>query len=284
MNYFDKLPSIVYDGHTVKNLMARAKLADSTKSNRMAFYPYTIDSAVDRVDVLSNNYYDSPGYAWLIWMANEVVDPYYDLPMSEDDFFNFILKKYGTLEKALRKVKCYRSNWYVNAEQRLTIAEYNGLAPAFRKYYEPIVLTDDYNIHSYRRRQEDTILSTNRVVTINLSTSTGSFNIGEEVAVNGTNYGFCTFSNSSVVSVHHVTGAFNVGNVIIGKESGATGTVASSTIISQTLASLESQFWTQVTYFEYEQEMNEMKKEIQLLDVRYKAQAEADLKRIMSAT
>lgn len=284
MNYFDKLPSIVYDGHTVKNLLARAKLADSTKANRMAFYPYTMDSSVDRVDILSNNYYDSPGYAWLIWMANDVVDPYYDLPLSEDDFFGFITKKYGSLENAMRKVKCYRSNWYWNTEQRLSIAEYNGLAPAFKKYYEPVVLTDDYLVQSYRRRQEDTILSTNRVVTISMSASTGTFKVGEEVAVNGTNYGFCTYSSNTVVSVQHVTGTFNAGNVITGKESGATGTVSTSTIISQTLASTEASYWTQVTFFEYEQELNEMKKEIQLLDIRYKAQAEADLKRIMSAT
>lgn len=284
MNYFDKLPSIVYDGHTVKNLLARAKLADSTKANRMAFYPYTMDSSIDRVDVLSNNYYDSPGYAWLIWMANDVVDPYYDLPLSEDDFFGFIMKKYGSLETAMRKVKCYRSNWYWNTEQRLTIAEYNGLAPAFKKYYEPVVLTDDYLVQSYRRRQEDTILSTNRVVTINLSTSTGTFKVGEEIAVDGTNYGFCTYSSNTVVSVQHVTGAFNTGNAIVGKESGATGTVSTSRIISQTLASTEASYWTPVTFFEYEQELNEMKKEIQLLDIRYKAQAEADLKRIMSAT
>jgi hypothetical protein len=284
MNYFDKLPSIVYDGHTVKNLLARARLADSTKANRMAFYPYTLDSSVDRVDVLSNNYYDSPGYAWLIWMANDIVDPYYDLPMSEDDFFSFIMKKYGTIEKALRKIKCYRSNWYLHSEERVTVGDYSTLPSQYKKYYEPIVLTDDYNIHSYRRRQEDTIISTNKVVSINLSSANGSFTVGEEVGANATHYGFCTFSNTSVVSIQHVNGSFANGNILTGQESGTVATVANSVTISETLASTEASFWTPVTYFEYEQELNEMKKEIQLLDVRYKGQAESDLKRIMSSS
>lgn len=284
MNYFDKIPSIEYDGHTVKNLLARAKLSDNVRNNRLAFYPYTLDSSVDRVDTVSNNYYDSPGYSWLIWMANDVVDPYYDMPLSEDDFFAHLAKKYGSVEKAMRTIKCYRANWYFHTEERITPSDYNALAPNFKKYYEPIVLTSDYTIHSYRRRQEDSTVSTNKVVAINLASSNGVFTVGEEVQLNSTNYGYCTFSNSSVVTIQHVTGAFAANATITGTTSNSTAVVANTATIAETMASTEAVYWSPVTYFEYEQEMNEMKKEIQLLDVRYKAQAETDLKKIMSAS
>ena len=63
MNYFNKLPTIIYDGQLAKNLLARAKLSDSTRNNKLTFQRYTINE-LDRVDVLSNYYYDNPGYSW----------------------------------------------------------------------------------------------------------------------------------------------------------------------------------------------------------------------------
>ena len=279
MNYFNKIPSINYNGYTVKNLLARAKLSDRTKSNKTAFYPYTISES-ERVDILSNDYYDNPGYTWLIWLTNNTVDPYYDMPLSEDDFFNFIVSKYGSYEAAARKTKFYRIKW--DGEGRLTQSEFNGIAGAFKKYYDPVV-DSNYSVQAYKRKKDDQIAQTNKVVSLTFTSEITPFIVGEEIRVNLDNYAFVTFSNTTVTTCHHVVGAFESSNTITGQESNVTATIATSTIISETVASTEAAFWEPVSFFEYEREMNEMKKEIQLLDVRYRGQAETELKRVMGA-
>jgi len=279
MNYFNKFPIISYDGKLAKNLLVRTKLSDSTKSNKLAYYPYTMTEE-DRVDILANDYYDNPGYTWLVWMSNDIIDPYYGLPLSEQDFFNFITLKYGSFDKAMRKTFYYRVNWVDNQEEQLTISQYITLPGSHRKYYDPLL--DNYGqVQSYKRKQDDQIASTNKIVALMVSGLTDTFTVGEELQVNGTNYAFCTSSSNTQVLVQHVVGQFVVGDIITGKESGLTATVETSSVLAETIPSGELVFWTLVSCFEYEQELNESKKNIQLLDAKYANKAEADLKRLM---
>lgn len=279
MNYFDKLPTITYDGQLVKNLLARAKLSDRTKSNRMAFYPYTMN-AVDRVDVLSDQYYDNPGYTWLIWFSNDVVDPYYDLALSEEDFYNYIVAKYGSFEVADRTIRHYAIDW-AEDEQQITPAQYDALTAQHKKYYDPLI-DSMMQVHSYRRKKEDSIVSTNMVMTLTLATKTGDFTVGEEVQVNSTNYAWVSSANSTAIVIQHINGNFANSSNITGKTSGATATVNVATVSATTIAFTDSPFWKPVSYFEYEHELNEQKKEIQLIDVRYRDSVESELKRVMN--
>lgn len=280
MNYFNKLPTIIYNGQVAKNLLARAKLSDRTLSNKNAFYPYTMDET-DRADTLSQHYYDNPGYTWLIWMANNTIDPYYSMPMTETDFSNYLISKYGSVAKAMRKIAFYRTTY--DKETRISVSAYNSLPSRFMKYYEP--LFDSYdNIIAYRRSFNLDTTNTNRIVSITLATVNGNFTVGEEIQVNGTNYGFVTLVDGTTVTCQHVNGTFSAGNTVTGQDSGATGTVTSSTTLVETIAYTDAAYWEPISYYDHEREINEDKKHVKLLDVRYKGQAEAELKRLMSAS
>jgi hypothetical protein len=278
MNYFNKIPTIIYDGQVAKNLLARAKLSDKTMKNKSAFYPYTMDDS-DRADTISQHYYDKPGYTWLIWMANNTIDPYYSMALTEDDFNNHIISKYGSQAKAMRKIAFYRTKF--DSETHISVSEYSALIPRFMKYYEPVL--DAYNnIIEYKRKTDQDVTNTNKIITMSLSTVNGNFTVGEEVQVDGTNYAFVTLVDSNTISCQHVNGTFASGDQITGKESGATATVVSSTTIVETIAFTDAAYWEAISYYDYERELNEDKKEVSLLDVRYKSQAESELKRLMS--
>lgn len=279
MNYFDKLPTITYNNYVAKNLMARSRLSDEIRGTRTAFYPYTMDSE-DRVDHVSNFYYDDPGYTWLIWLTNNHIDPYFDGPLGEVNFIDFVKQKYGSYELAARKIKFYRNNWYDNTDVSLTPSQFTSLNNATQKYYEP-VLDNVLNVSKYVRKRDDDIISTNKIITFDISSVSGTFVVGEEVQTNGTNYAFVTYANTTQMSCQHVNGTLS--STITGQQSGATATVGTVTTIAQTLASTEVSFWSPVTFLEYEREVNEGKKAIKLLDARYKGQAENDLKRTMLA-
>lgn len=277
MNYFDKLPTITYNNNLVKNLLSRARLSDSVRRQKTAFYPYTMDAG-DRVDNLSNLYYDNPGYSWLIWLTNNTVDPYFDLPLSEQDLYYHIVAKYGSFDLAQRKIKLFRTNWYDNTSQELSVTQYDALASSYKKYYEP-VLDNVLNVAKYVRKRRDETVATNKIISATISSVTGTFKVGEEIRVDGTNYAFSTYVSATSLTMQHVMGT--IAGTVTGQESGATATIGTVTTLSETLAAQDNSFWAPVTFLEYEQELNEAKKQIKLLDVRYASQAESDLRRVM---
>lgn len=99
MKFFKQFPEIIYNSYSVKNVLARVKLSDLIKPSRMAYLPYTMTDS-DAAWVIANDYYGSPDLVWLVYMSNNVVDPYYDWYKNTLEFESYIKKKYGSLEAA----------------------------------------------------------------------------------------------------------------------------------------------------------------------------------------
>jgi len=300
MNYFNKIPIISYNGYDVRNILARGQLSKKSKASYSLFYPYTMKDD-DRIDRLAANYYDDPGYTWLIWYANETIDPYYDLPLSDLDLASYIKNKYGSIEASARKIKHYRIDW-VNDQSELTPSEFNQLSiddfnGSHRKYYD--VVLDSYGlVKKYVRKQDDSILLTNQTVILNLTNTTGTFVKDEELRVNNDPmiYAFVKSVTGSTITIQHTTGFpvdpsiaagvfFSlsdtfIGFTVAGQESGATGEIDSGTAI-KTMAEVDNTYWSPVTYLDYEYEENAKKKYIQLIGSNYKNTTEEQLKRIM---
>lgn len=263
MKYFSKLPIVTYNGYTVRNVMARVKFTEDSIRNSRAFYPYTMKHQ-DRVDLVSNDYYGNPDYAWLIWMANGAVDPYYDIGMSDDNFKAMIVKKYGSIEKAQRKISYYRTDPTDDVTE-LTIAQYTALSASLKKYFKPVV---DYNgtTVSYVRSKDYVTVSTNKIIQLDIDTTVGTFTVGEEIRVDANNYAFVVTANSSLIMAQHVTGNLTANSTITGVESGATANVVTNTTIRQNIPVDEFVYWIPVTYYDHEEELLAQDKEIILVD------------------
>jgi len=284
MNYFNKLPSISYNNTIAVNIMSRAKLSDNTKGNSGVFLPYTLEDG-DRVDMLSRAYYGEPGYTWLVWMSNEVVDPYYDMALSDYDVMELIKIKYGSAELAQRKIAFYRTNGDTNPRlpKEISVAEFNNLTEGRQKYWSPVL---DYllNVRAYERNKDPQIINTNRIASATISNIVGQFKIGEEIQRNGTNYGFATYVSATDITMQHMTGEFEAGVTVTGKESGATATIVScNNSVSVTPAVIDNAYWDAVSFFDYEIEENQRKREVLLVDSRYKSQVEQELRRTLDA-
>jgi hypothetical protein len=282
MNFFNKLPTITYDGQLVRNIMSRAKLSDATKNNNQLFFEYTNSGEV-RADTLSYQYYKNPGYSWLIWFANEVIDPYYDMALNSYDFEQFIIAKYGSIELAQRKIIHYKLNWETN-QANIPVDEYNSLLNGAKKYWEP-ALDYNLNVKSYIRKKDDQILNTNRVGSIDFINATGTFKQGEEIQQinDATIYGFCTYADDTTLTMQHLQRSFRANTTVVGKESGAQAqVVAVNNFLATTAAYTNSNYWSPVTYYDYEYDLNEKKKQILLMDAMQAPRAEQELIRVMN--
>ena len=93
---FSQLPIINYNGYQVRDLSRRNRVLPPSITNPYLFLPYTITDE-DRPEDIAYYYYGSTDYTWLVLLANNMIDPYHDWPLKDEDFHKYIIKKYEKL-------------------------------------------------------------------------------------------------------------------------------------------------------------------------------------------
>ena len=106
MKYFKNIPTIQYGEHVMKNLTVKVGLIDQVLTKFNAFYPYLVKDG-ERPDTVAYNYYGDSNYVWLVFLSNNIVDPYYDWPMTQTQLDSHIVKKYGSITAAQGKIYSY---------------------------------------------------------------------------------------------------------------------------------------------------------------------------------
>ncbi len=279
-DYFKKLPIVYYDKVPAKNLLARADLTKISRNNSFNFYPYTMEEG-DRADMISYAYYEESDYAWLIYFANDVIDPYYDMHISDENFQELINKKYGSLANASVGKKYYKNNWAENLDQVITLSGYSALPANLKKYWDPIV-DQNYRITAYKRKHADWIVNTNRVIQLDIEEVEEPYQFADVVS-DGIAMGTVVYANTSSLTVQHISGEFPDSEYIItSRYSGTFANVTSMTVITENLDAAEEIYYSPVTFLDYEEEQNMKKKEILLVDKRLANKASSELKKVMS--
>jgi len=286
--YFEKFPTINYANTTVVNITERTKILNSTFASPFNYYQYDVVNN-ERADQIANRFYNDEYMSWILYLTNNIMDPYYEWYMDQQTFSNFITKKYGSLQLATSKVAFYRNNWYQNIDP-YTISYYNALSSTLQKYYEPILPDDPYATApiAYRRKRIDWKITTNSIA--NYSVANGAFNNDEVVTVNfdgiHTGRGQVCFANSSSVSLQHVSGyttgvTITGSSYLYGTESQTNTVFTTATSLINNLSASETAYWSPVYYYDYEQEQNEANKSITVLNPQYSTQIAGQLKSLL---
>lgn len=278
MKYFSNLPIINYANSYARNILTRVKFVEEYKQVSQAYYPFVQQEGQGslRYEDLSYDYYDDAEDVWIIHLFNEVIDPYYDCTLSQMDFDNFITKKYGSLRNAHQTILYYRNN-YDQDDSIITEVGYSVLSAEAKKYWKPTVNFDN-RIIGYEREKTDWIVSTNRILSLEITLqSNATFNINEKVNQNDAS-GFVTFSNTSVLTIQHISGTFSNTYNVVGEDSKANAEIGLITTVynafdnvnfPRSMSPNEEVYYSPVTAYEYENELNEQKKQISLLDRSY---------------
>ena len=91
--YFTKFPTVSYNGISVRDITRRSVFINNLLSNPYVFLPYTIKEG-EKPEDIAFNYYGTVEATWLVLLANNIVDPYNQWPMSQDVLHEFISLKY----------------------------------------------------------------------------------------------------------------------------------------------------------------------------------------------
>jgi hypothetical protein len=118
MTYFRQLPNFNYvsrlnnpnsssDYIEVKNLFRRGKIREDIFNDFTTFTQYTIIGD-ERPDYVAYKFYDDSSLDWLILHANNIVNVRNEWPLTQRDFENYLLEKYGSIE-GYSSIKHYES-------------------------------------------------------------------------------------------------------------------------------------------------------------------------------
>lgn len=272
--FFSKFPLMVYNGSTCRDISRSVRFDNPSKHQATLYYPIEIDAGF-RSDNLADAYYDDAERDWMIWLANDIVDPYYEWYLSEQEFDSFIKEKYGSYEASVKQIKCYRNNWY-KLEETIAPSYYdNNLTGELKKYYTATFGVGN-KITQYIRKQEDWLVNTNRIINYQISSNTAfqtneiiDIKTGGEIVGGGT----VVFSNTTLVTIQHVSGNTTANSTstkeIIGETSKVSAITSNSTISQINLTDYESIYWEPVTWYDYEQEQNEKRKNLYVINTEY---------------
>lgn len=92
--YFSNFPTITYDNIRSKDITKRNSFIDEKLTDPYVFLPYTVKQG-ERPEDIALLYYGSVDYTWLILLANNIIDPYLEWHLSDDDFDQYIMSKYA---------------------------------------------------------------------------------------------------------------------------------------------------------------------------------------------
>lgn len=93
MKYFENFPIIEYQGRRVRDITRRSAFIQTIANNPYVYYPYTVKEG-ERAEDIAKWYYGSVDYIWLVYMANNIIDPYYEWPMDPKTFNAYLVDKY----------------------------------------------------------------------------------------------------------------------------------------------------------------------------------------------
>lgn len=257
-----------------KDLTRSARLTNASRKQTTLFYPIEVEAGL-RPDHIADAYYEDAEMDWLIWLTNDIMDPYYNWYLNENEFDDFINKKYGSYEAAVKKIRYYRNNWYTLDESVTPTFYDNTLVPVLKKYYTP-VLGENNKIIEYVRREEDWTVNTNRIIKYTHSNNV-AFTDGEiiDIKFSGEIVGGGTvmYSTNSTVYIQHVSGNTTANSTwtkeLIGETSNVSIISNNSEITKINLTDEESIYWEPVTCFDIEQELNEQCKNIYVMNAEY---------------
>lgn len=78
----------------VTDIIKRVKIRSAVKSGSLLFDKYDVKYG-ERPEDIAFKYYDDPELHWVVLLTNNITDRYYQWPMTQPDFEDFLKDKYG---------------------------------------------------------------------------------------------------------------------------------------------------------------------------------------------
>lgn len=129
--YFSYFPIIRYNNKLVRDITKRTNLIEENFNTPYLLLPYTVKQG-EKPEDISYYYYGSVDYTWLVLFSNNIIDPYLEWVMTDDQLHKYIIEKYKdesgktgieVLEWSLNETITDNILFYYNEENNIRISK-----------------------------------------------------------------------------------------------------------------------------------------------------------------
>lgn len=107
MSYFDRFPQFLYtfddpalgNFKQCVNIFMRIEMMKAVLDNLAVFYTYPVKDS-DTPEIIAAKYYNDPTRHWIVLFCNQIIDPYFEWPLSEPNFEVWINENFGSIANA----------------------------------------------------------------------------------------------------------------------------------------------------------------------------------------
>lgn len=269
--FFKNFPKLKYSNNSVIDITRSIGVTNRAFSSPYLYSPLDIIN-FQRPDKLADQLYSDPYLNWSIWVSNKIYDPYYEWYLTEDELYELIINKYGSIEESEKPV-FYQVNYNESSEDKLSESEYNELAPVEYKYWEVVIQNN--KISHYKRKELYWTTSTNAVIKYSLDNTSG-LNIGDKVFIklepHVSGYGYIVSIDGSNIIINNITGdvyehddiTLN-NNSYLYKTEGINYIISDINILKMNISLNESKYWKPISGREDEILKNEYNRSIRII-------------------
>lgn len=175
--YFNFFPKTLYSQEdkktnleTVTNIISRFTFENDFKENSSVFYEYEIQEG-DTPEIIAYKFYNNVERHWIVLTYNNIIDPYYDWPLSTRQFNEYVNRKYSSPEYAdTANTSVSGLSWAKNVN----------------------------NVHSYYKVVTTTVQYPEKVITIDKMQVDANTYANNTIMENGTNQNYTLGDNTTV--------------------------------------------------------------------------------------
>jgi hypothetical protein len=250
MSYFKHFPTTTYDKKVVLDITRKAKFDNIVKNGALDYMSYTVEEG-ERVEDVAYYYYDDAELAWLVLLSNDILDPYTQWPKSQDNLEKYIIAQYASASGTTGQGVI---EWAKNA-------------------------TISSNIIHYQSQYDDEV-RLNRASFVSLG---NSHTITVDKIVEVTEYTINTTGSISNSDWLLITGGVTAGSgtTFTAARSGTGITFADTGTVTGTSISNPAREFYAVRAYDYEFQVNEERREIQLINKGYLSSIKDQLETIL---
>jgi len=164
MKFFNSFPKILDNNNNyVTNLIVRTDLIPSLMDNASLFYQYDMQDG-DTPEIIANKYYGDPYRYWLFLYSNNIMDPQWDLALSDDNFNIYLNSKYAEAAMAMDQSAIEYTQTTINGYYK-TISTYDTISQTtssndYQIDYATYLITPEYESISTTLEDGSTVITT----------------------------------------------------------------------------------------------------------------------------
>lgn len=261
--FFTFFPTVAYDiegkqltnYQNITNIFFRVKMIREVLSNSATYYEHLVRDE-DTPEILADKVYGDPEAHWIILMANDIVDPQSEWPLNYKNFKNYLVKKYRSRAEADRGTTLSDNQVIAWTQDTTNANSYH--------HFEKVVKREN-SLAGVVTESRFVVNRTKLAQNVNSIIQNLVYDYYEEPTEPPTygNYGDVLARESTYVPIN--SSIFKLSSNTTTTNPTATGIQSSQTII-------ENIYGEGITYYDYENSVNETKRPIKIIKPEYYGQ------------